>query len=338
MISSYEGSTYRFLVQIWLGIRIAEKEINGIRPTGRANRVINKKPFLSDEEFVHFVRASLAPISKTLAHSFSNPTLFLESGTCFLLSNHEEPQVFLRECVQKTGIHLDLTNIASDYSIYLNLDKKLPEEKSGLAFTLTEKSQKKSELISSRAAIARNKATTEEYEFSYEGRKFIVYPHVYSPKVFPSTFYYTEYMNITPGQSLLEIGSGTGLLAITAAPRGASPVITTDISPLAVANTEENIRRYDLNSIMDAREGSVFDPIKEGETFDIILWNVPYMHIDKVELSPIEIALYDPYYKALTRFFAEAKSYLKPGEKLWFGSSSTHMHQDVLQKLVDTYG
>ncbi|PJD97790.1 MAG: hypothetical protein CK425_01275 [Parachlamydia sp.] len=198
--------------------------------------------------------------------------------------------------------------------------------------------EKDAEMVSSLAALARNEAATEAYEFTYEGQEFIVYPHVYSPKIFPSTFFYINYMDITPGQSFLEIGSGTGILALTAALRGANPVVATDLSPIAVANTTENIHRYGLNEVIDAREGSVFDPIKEGETFDTILWNVPYMHIDKTDLSPIEMALYDPCYKALTRFFAEAKKYLKPNGKLWFGSSATHMHQDVLQKLVDTYG
>lgn len=197
---------------------------------------------------------------------------------------------------------------------------------------------KESEMISSREILERNESATEAYEFPYEGREFVVYPHVYSPKIFPSTFYYIDHMNIEPGQSFLEIGSGTGILALTAALRGADPVVATDISPIAVANTAENIQRYGLTSIMDAREGSVFDPIKEGETFDIILWNLPYMHIDKTDLSPIEIALYDPSYKALTRFFAEAKNHLKPGGKLWFGSSSTHMHQEVLKKVIDAYG
>lgn len=198
--------------------------------------------------------------------------------------------------------------------------------------------EKESEMTSSHEALSRSEVATEEYEFSYEGRRFVVYPYVYSPQIFPSTFYYIEHMSIIPGQSFLEIGSGTGLLAITAALRGANPVVATDISPLAVANTAENSRRYDLNFIIDVREGSVFDPIRKGETFDTILWNAPYMHIDKTDLSLIEMALYDPYYKGLTRFFAEAKRHLKPGGKLWFGSSSTHMHQDVLKKLVDIYG
>ena len=198
--------------------------------------------------------------------------------------------------------------------------------------------EKKSQMVSSRIILAVIEATTEAYEFSYEGRDFIVYPHVYSPQIFPSTFYYAQAIDIEPGQSFLEIGSGTGLLAITAALRGANPVVATDISPIAVDNTSENVRRYDLEGIVQVREGSVFDPLKEGETFDIILWNVPYMHIDKTDLSPIETALYDPFYNSLTRFFAEAKKYLKPGGKILFGASTTHMHQDVLQKLVDTYG
>ncbi len=222
---------------------------------------------------------------------------------------------------------------------YANLDMRdmqLVQQEDLLDFS--DIKEKACQMVSSRQILAVNEAATVAYEFTYENRKFVVHPHVYSPTVFPSTFYYIDYMDIVPGQSFLEIGSGTGLIAIAAALRGANPVVATDISPLAVANTAENIRRYSLDGIIDAREGSVFDSIKEGETFDTILWNAPYMHIDKSDLSPIEVALYDPYYKALTRFFAEAKSYLKAGGTVLLGSSSTHMHQDVLQKLVNTYG
>src|SRR6266436_2772388 len=72
--------------------------------------------------------------------------------------------------------------------------------------------EKKSQMVSSRIILAVNEAASDAYEFLYEGREFIVYPHVYSPQIFPSTFYCAKAINIEPGQSFLEIGSGTGLL------------------------------------------------------------------------------------------------------------------------------
>lgn len=205
-----------------------------------------------------------------------------------------------------------------------------------LAIDFSNIDEKDQEMTSSKLAIAKNEAANEPYEFTYEGRQFVVFPHVYSPTVFPSTFYIIDNMAITPGQSFLELGSGTGLLAIAAALKGANPVFATDISPIAVANTQENARRYDL--VIDVREGSVFDPIGADEKFDVILWNAPYMHVNKTDLTPIEAALYDPFYRGLTQFFAEGKKHLNPGGKLWFGASNTHMHMDVLQQLLDTYG
>ena len=52
-----------------------------------------------------------------------------------------------------------------------------------------------------------------------------------------------------PERTLLDLGTGTGILALTAARFGAKRVITIDDDPVAIATARENARRNKLNNI-----------------------------------------------------------------------------------------
>jgi ribosomal protein L11 methyltransferase len=71
------------------------------------------------------------------------------------------------------------------------------------------------------------------------------------------------------GRSVLDVGTGSGILAIGAAKRGASRVVAVDTDPLAVRAATENARRNDVS--IAVREGSASDV--EG-TFDVVLANL----------------------------------------------------------------
>ncbi len=51
---------------------------------------------------------------------------------------------------------------------------------------------------------------------------------------------------VRPGEALLDIGTGSGVLSIVAAKLGARPVWATDIDPLAIRATRENAERNDI--------------------------------------------------------------------------------------------
>ncbi|HEY3217972.1 MAG TPA: 50S ribosomal protein L11 methyltransferase [Candidatus Limnocylindria bacterium] len=71
------------------------------------------------------------------------------------------------------------------------------------------------------------------------------------------------------GKSLLDVGTGSGILAIAAAKRGASPVVAVDTDPLAVAAARENAQR-----------NRVAIPVGDGTArdvpgrFDVVIANI----------------------------------------------------------------
>ena len=75
-------------------------------------------------------------------------------------------------------------------------------------------------------------------------------------------------------RSVLDVFTGSGVLAIAAAQAGASDVTASDISRRAVLTARINAR---LNGVrIRALQGDVFEPVA-GRRFDLILANPPYV-------------------------------------------------------------
>ncbi|GAB3333125.1 50S ribosomal protein L11 methyltransferase [Larkinella ripae] len=74
------------------------------------------------------------------------------------------------------------------------------------------------------------------------------------------------------GKTVLDVGSGTGILAILAALQGAERVIAFDIEEWAVENAEENA---ELNqcSFIEVFQGTIQD-VDTSERFDLVLANI----------------------------------------------------------------
>jgi ribosomal protein L11 methyltransferase len=70
---------------------------------------------------------------------------------------------------------------------------------------------------------------------------------------------------------VLDVGCGSGILAIAAARLGAGAVLAVDVDPIAIEATHGNARRNRLGRVVRAREGSA--PSGEGP-FDVVLANL----------------------------------------------------------------
>jgi ribosomal protein L11 methyltransferase len=60
-----------------------------------------------------------------------------------------------------------------------------------------------------------------------------------------------------PGMAALDLGCGSGILAVAAALLGANPVLALDTDPIAVTATRENAERNGVAEIITAAEGSL---------------------------------------------------------------------------------
>ncbi len=77
---------------------------------------------------------------------------------------------------------------------------------------------------------------------------------------------------VKPGVKAIDLGTGTGILAIAAALLGAKDVLATDIDPVAVRVAQENIKINRVDGAVRAKEADVLKGI--GETADLVIANI----------------------------------------------------------------
>lgn len=109
------------------------------------------------------------------------------------------------------------------------------------------------------------------------------------------------------GKSVLDVGSGTGILAIMAMKLGAKSIAATDIDDWCIENSKENFSLNEIESF-DLRKG-VISGQKFKDRFDIVIANInKNVLIDEI-----------PYYVEL----------LKPGGNLLLSGFYEHDEEDI---------
>lgn len=94
---------------------------------------------------------------------------------------------------------------------------------------------------------------------------------------------------------MLDLGTGTGCIALSIlvhAPEALA--VAVDLSPEALAVARENAERLGVLDRIDFRQGSWFDPVAQGERFDVIVSNPPYIESAVVETLMQEVRDHDP--------------------------------------------
>ncbi|MDO9068522.1 MAG: peptide chain release factor N(5)-glutamine methyltransferase [Deltaproteobacteria bacterium] len=192
--------------------------------------------------------------------------------------------------------------------LYLNFEKPLID----------------SELSVFRAMVAR-RAMREPLQHilgtqEFCGLEFEVTPDVLIPRHDTETLVNESIMRMPGARSILDVGTGSGCIAVTLARQlPAAAVTATDISESALAVARRNAERHSVD--IDFLAGSLFAPLV-GRRFDLVVSNPPYIPENDIAALEPEVRDFDPhgalnggsdglnFYRAL---IPEAIDYLNPG-------------------------
>jgi release factor glutamine methyltransferase len=110
--------------------------------------------------------------------------------------------------------------------------------------------------------------------------RFLVSANVYEPA--EDSFLIASHLKVPEDARVLDMGTGCGILAILASEK-ASKVVAVDISPEAVRCARMNTEMSGLGRVIDVRLGNLFQAIEKSESFDLILFNAPYLPTENDE-------------------------------------------------------
>ncbi|RSZ60833.1 methyltransferase [Massilia atriviolacea] len=152
---------------------------------------------------------------------------------------------------------------------------------------------------------------------TYLGKAFHVYPDTFWP--FLDSQPLVRAMRIAPGQSVLDVGTGSGVIAVFAGLGGASRVLAVDINPAAIRSARRNARQHGVDSVMEVRRSDLFDEVGD-ERFDVITANLPFRN--KPAPDVVARSQWDTGFQTNTRFFEQVGAHLKPGGRVYFAHAN----------------
>jgi len=122
-----------------------------------------------------------------------------------------------------------------------------------------------------------------------------------------------------PSGLALDAGTGTGVLAILLALRGAARVVAADLEPRAVACARENAERFAVADRIRAVEADLFPAGAAGDPaaprYDLVVCNPPW--IPGEPHGPLDRAVYDPGGSVLERFVLGVRDRLAERGEAW---------------------
>ena len=171
-----------------------------------------------------------------------------------------------------------------------------------------------------------------ERAFDYLGHLIVVPPEVMPVTPMSHLLGEAVLAEVRPGDTVLDMGTGSGVNAVLAASRGAR-VLAVDVSQPALDAARLNALRNGVAERVEVRRSDVFSDV--DSRFDLIVFDPPFRWFKPRSLT--EVAMADEGYRALTRFFREAREHLTDEGRMliFFGTSG-----DVgyLEQLMGQHG
>jgi release factor glutamine methyltransferase len=152
---------------------------------------------------------------------------------------------------------------------------------------------------------------------TYLGKKFTVFPNTFWP--YQDSQPLIKNFQVNEGDSVLDLGTGSGVIAIFACYKGASKVLAVDVNPAAVKSAKHNAKTHGFEKVMTVKRSNLFDAVGPKK-FDVITANLPFR--DKAAGDVVAQSQWDTDLQTNKKFFKEVLNYLKPGGRIYFAQSN----------------
>ncbi len=147
------------------------------------------------------------------------------------------------------------------------------------------------------------------------GMRLRVVPGVFDPSLHFTSAFLAEYVGrpdvVASTDRVLDVGTGSGIVAIAAARAGAREVVAIDLNPQAVLCAQDNVARMGFGGHVEVRESDMFAAVHR-EQFDLVVCNPPYFRGVPTNLAE-HAYMAGANYEWLDRFSQEAKGHLSAG-------------------------
>ena len=151
----------------------------------------------------------------------------------------------------------------------------------------------------------------------YLDKEFLVYPDTFWP--FADSLPLVKHFQITPGESVLDVGTGSGVIGVFACDRGAARVVGVDINPAAIRSATHNARMHGFAGTMKVLQSDLFNALGD-ERFDVVTANLPFRN--KPAPDVVAMSQWDTDFKTNTRFFEGVGRHLNPKGRIYFVQSN----------------
>ena len=145
---------------------------------------------------------------------------------------------------------------------------------------------------------------------------------VYEPR--EDTYLLLRNITINKNEEILEVGTGSGVISIYCAKKGAI-VTATDISKTVLKYAKENAKQNGILNIQFIKT-DLFP--KKQKKFDVIIFNPPYLPLDETG-DDKRIVGGKTGWEITDRFLKNVRKFLKENGRVYLLCSSLSMPQDV---------
>jgi len=145
--------------------------------------------------------------------------------------------------------------------------------------------------------LVKRRATLEPVAYlvgfrEFFGINFDVEPGVLIPRPDTESLVVTalEIANELPSAKILDVCTGTGCVPVAIAANCSSAVVTAiELDETVCAIAQQNISKHEMTEQVSLIQGDLFEPLADGEQFDLITANPPYVTDEEMDTLQADV-------------------------------------------------